>query len=199
MKSDELSGNDFINIANDLLNKSTMTINGKKHRIVEVEFYLHNAVHADKYTHMNRDQSKSGFFYFHKHKNGSYKGGTYKGMDITFGDEDSNVFFGILIRSIQNMETSEVIQGPCCVVNYILEKYSMESLLAFVNGGENLSIYENCRGFVIEKCDDLQNEKIYKGPRIGLSDKYPEFQNKDYRFLIFYSKIKKGKKSLTPA
>ena len=35
--------------------------------------------------------------YFHKFKNGSYKEGTFKGMDISLGNSDKNIYFGILI------------------------------------------------------------------------------------------------------
>ncbi len=43
---------------------------------------------------------------------------------------------------------------------------------------------------------DGVEEQIYKGPRIGLSDKYPEWKNVHYRFLIKKNYIKKGKSDL---
>ena len=41
-------------------------------------------------------------------------------------------------------------------------------------------------------------EEIYTGARIGLSDKYPEWRDAKYRFLIKPKMIRKGKKSLVP-
>ena len=45
----------------------------------------------------------------------------------------------------------------------------------------------------------LDKEQIYKGARVGLSDKYPKFKNLNYRFLIKKNLIKKQKKDLIPA
>jgi len=44
--------------------------------------------------------------------------------------------------------------------------------------------------------DSLNKEQIFIGPRIGLSDKYPEYKNKLYRFLIYKNLIKKQKTKL---
>jgi len=41
--------------------------------------------------------------YFHK-KGAIYRPGIYRGVDLTFGDEDSKNFGGILIRGIVNHE-----------------------------------------------------------------------------------------------
>ena len=35
----------------------------------------------------------------------SFKAGTYKGMDLTFGNREKAVYGGILIRAIMNVET----------------------------------------------------------------------------------------------
>jgi len=40
---------------------------------------------------------------------------------------------------------------------------------------------------------------LFCGPRIGLSDKFPEFWKRDYRFTIFPEKLKKDRKGLHPA
>ena len=38
---------------------------------------------------------------------------------------------------------------------------------------------------------DLEKAQVYKGPRIGLSDKYPDFRDRNYRYATFIEKIKK--------
>jgi hypothetical protein len=60
----------------------------------------------DEYTHCNDDQLKYGYWYFHKFPNGSYKGGTFKGLDITLGN-NKDKYCGILIRSIYDIENKK--------------------------------------------------------------------------------------------
>ena len=49
----------------------------------------------------------------------SFKCGTYKGMDITFGNK--NIFGGILIRSIMDLNDGSYIEGPCNSVSKLLQ------------------------------------------------------------------------------
>ena len=91
---DILSDNEFSEIADILLNKSYLMINGNKYRLIEIEFYLHNDNHLDTYVHCDADQLLYKKFYFHKFKTGTYKAGTFKGLDITLGDENSNAYLG---------------------------------------------------------------------------------------------------------
>ena len=64
-------------------------------------------------------QATCGNWYFHK-KGGTYKSGSFKGMDLACGDKESNVFAGLLLRAI--IDSSEkLIEGPCLVVDKILE------------------------------------------------------------------------------
>lgn len=184
----------FPEIADALLNKSILMINHKKYRIVEIEFYLKNKYHKDKYVHCNPEQLLYGTYYFHKFGNGTYKAGTFKGMDITLGDISTSTYFGILIRSIKDLTENLVIEGPCNVVNRILLEYHCANIEEFTNG-ESLDIFNNDRQFII-KNKIHQNEQIYYGQRIGLSSKYPKFQNLSYRYLILKDKIKKQKSQL---
>lgn len=185
--------NDFEIMAEKILNNSHLLVNGKTFRICEIEFYYHGKDHEDEYVHKNPDQAKYGVFYFHKYKTGTYKSGTYKGMDMTYGDEDT--FFGVLIRSIYDIENDEMIEGPCRSVNKVLELYGLDKVSDFVRDDGPLHTHYNQRKFYLIK-GDLPQEIIYKGPRVGLSDKYPEYKSKNYRFLIMKNKIKKQKKDL---
>ena len=51
----------------------------------------------------------------------SFKGGSYKGMDLTFGD-NKNSYGGILIRSILDLKTNEYIEGPCNTLDAFLKR-----------------------------------------------------------------------------
>jgi hypothetical protein len=184
---DILDETHFDYMANTLLNKYILVINKREYRIIEIEFYLHSDNHPDDYVHRHPDQLSSNMFYFHKFKSGSYKGGTFKGHDLCFGDE--NTYFGILIRSIYDIANDTVIEGPCNTVNRILSEYNYDSVREFV--GDGLGILGNDRGYVLKRNRDLVKKKIYVGSRIGLSDKFPEYQNRKYRYVIYKSRIKK--------
>lgn len=192
---DILNESYFVQMADRLLNECYLLVNGRKYRLVEIEFYLNSPNHPDLYTHCNPDQLLMNTFYFHKYKTGTYKSGTYKGLDITFGSADENVYFGILIRSIQDMETDEIIDGPCNSVNRILREYDCSDVMEFTEG-KNLDIFKNKRKFILVQTDDLDQEIVSMGPRIGLSEKYPDYQTRNYRFAIYKNRLKKKKTSL---
>ena len=64
-------------------------------------------------------QASCGVWYFHK-KGGSYKSGSFKGMDLACGDKDGNVYAGLLLRSVADA-AGKLTEGPCLVVDKILE------------------------------------------------------------------------------
>ena len=96
-----------------MLFNSTLMIKGKAFKIVEVELYCH----LDPYTHCDKQQLKFETFYFHRINCKGFKEGSFKGMDITFGNDTEHRAY--LIRSIQDSD-GEVIEGPCLVVQRIL-------------------------------------------------------------------------------
>lgn len=195
---DTLSEENFDGIADTVLNKTYLLINGEaKFRIAEIEFYLFSPKnHPDQYVHCHTDQLTCNKFYFHKHKTGTYKNGTFKGVDITLGDVKSKTYFGILIRAIYDMKNENMIEGPCKCVNKILELCSMESINE-LTGGQMLDIFQNEKLRLIKfKYDGSDKETIMVGPRIGLSNKYPDYRNRHYRYVISSHAIKKERKSL---
>lgn len=187
----------FTMLADILLNKSYLLVNKHKYRLIEIEFYLKCPGHSDKYTHCHEDQLLRNTFYFHKFKTGTYKNGTFRGLDIVYGDVKTKSYFGILIRSIQKISNKKtnIIEGPCNVVNCILAEYDFDNIMDFTNGC-NLNIFQNDRDFVLKPFENLPAKEIYVGPRIGLSNKYPSYQNRNYRFVINKDCIKKKKTSL---
>jgi len=107
--------NEFKNLADQILNNSVLISNNKKFRICEIEMYLLSSIHQDKYVHGDEDQKSFEKFYFHKFKTGTFKSGTFKGVDIALGNKDT--YFGILIRSIENMETKEFTEPNYCYIS----------------------------------------------------------------------------------
>jgi hypothetical protein len=182
----------FGHIAGKIINKSHLIINNKEHRICEIEFYVYCKKHLDNYVHKTDDQLNYGFFYFHRYKNGTYKEGTYKGVDITLGN-GKNMYYGILIRSIMRINDSHFIEGPCRCMNYILEQFNCDKVIYFVNDKyfNSFRVTDNKNPMYICDALDLRHETLHRSPRIGLSDKYPEYQHKEYRYAIYINLIKK--------
>jgi hypothetical protein len=85
----------FADIADDFLNRRVLVLNEFENspktefRLTEIEFYLYSETHPDPYTHRSEEQRAFNAFYFHKFSNGTYKSGTWKGLDICLGDQVS--------------------------------------------------------------------------------------------------------------
>jgi hypothetical protein len=193
----------FDTLADIILNRTHLVANQKTFRICECEFYYRGEGHDDAYTHCSSEQSMNCKIYFHQNRNGTYKAGTYKGLDITLSPRH-DVYFGVLIRSIQCIDTG-VIEGPCNTVNKILEQFNCVDVKKFMSDKETpLDVYDHKYGLYLVHSDpmdplNLANHKqLYKGPRIGLSDKYPEFRDRHYRYVITPEHIKKRRNTLHP-
>ena len=58
-------------------------------RITEVEVYFNDDKnHKDTFTHGDKYQRNGGHWYFHRMNGGTYKAGTYKGLDLAIGKGD---------------------------------------------------------------------------------------------------------------
>jgi len=94
----------FARISNRLLNEVALVINGQPHRLAEIAYYYEGGNHHDTFTHCDPLQQTTANWYFHK-SGATYKGGSYKGLDITFGGQvgadGKRAFGGILIRAIE--------------------------------------------------------------------------------------------------
>ncbi len=181
-------------IAESLLMNYVLVVNDKEFRICEIEFYIKSTSHNDQYTHGDKNQKLFGKWYFHRYANGSYKSGTYKGLDITMGNEET--CFGVLIRSIYDNENNVMIEGPCRCVNKILELNNVSDVKEYMIARKDPLMVDHKENFYLKEDLKLTKEQIYKGARIGLSDKYPNWKNIPYRFLIKKNQIKKGKSDL---
>lgn len=184
---------DLDDLAKYILFNTHLNINGEYYRMIEIEIYVCNDYHNDITTHCHNEQLKMLTWYFHQlsSKEHSYKGGSYKGIDITCGWNDSSKSFGgILIRTIMNEKTGQAISGPCLSVNKILElsNYSNIKDLIITGMNSNLSCLEN--PLLKLELTNFQSTDMYHSTRIGLKPK-GEYFDKKYRYIIFGNKVKK--------
>lgn len=148
---------------------------------VEIEIYYYSDEFPDEYVHRREEQLRWATFYLHKYKNGTLKNGTWKGIDVTLGNQENRIYLGILIRSIRTQK-NVLITGPCKVVEHLMS-------IARVNSVSELNVSEHLALLVKPgSCQD-----VYSGPRIGLSDKYPEYGNLALRYATVNHKVKEPK------
>lgn len=110
--------------------------------IIEAEAYIVGPNHNDTFSHVDPQQAVFGTFYFHRMGPGkSYKGGSFKGMDISIGplaslpataarltaaaagtkwSYPSPFYGGYLIRTVRNNQNGEIVEGPSLVVDALL-------------------------------------------------------------------------------
>jgi len=203
---------DFNSYADRLLNRRILVINNYPHRIVEIEFYLTCTEHPDPFTHKDIEQAIPDKWYFHK-KGGTFKAGTFKGLDITFrpneviSNEKNIVYGGILIRSIVDMIDGTLIEGPCCVVDRILSLSACPKISEFVCRNHN-------KGLIVNNTDSQLYLKkyshehtllsLYSSPRVGLTLKNnsnlelrQEYIMKNLRYTTRPKWLKKYRKLMT--
>ncbi|KAJ3859949.1 hypothetical protein EV359DRAFT_50076 [Lentinula novae-zelandiae] len=199
--------------------------------VLELEFYFWMAdVHEDPFTHGAPEQARSGNWYFHRAPQKSndpgkssaivttgYRGGTRKGLDITFGpslDITSPYFSppplketpipsnrgGILLRTLRNTSTGRVISGPSLVVDEILKFSWVTSISDLVTKqwrGDISAFRKNAHSapntsvlrFEGKDETEIQAVRIYQSPRIGLGLSHPSVSPSfDNPRVVFLSK-----------
>ena len=90
-----------------------------------------------------------------------------------------------------------MVIGPCNVVNYILELTEQSDISHLIeNEMSTLDIFDTDNIFYLKKDKNYYDEDVFRGPRVGLSLKYPEYLFKEYRFLKQPNKIPKYKNTI---
>ncbi len=186
----------FINIAQNLLNNSQLVVNNIPHRLVEIEFYYFSPTHPDFFTHRDNLQTEPGKWYFHR-QGGSYKGGTFKGLDLTFGDY--HAYGGILIRSLQTVN-GNIVCGPSLCVDYLLAQTNTNSVATLDEKIAQGRAWEQNHILRLETAPVGQIKPIFSTARVGLSLKKSTASNnmhwfilRPYRYLTELRRISKGK------
>ena len=188
----------FAMLARTLLNESWFFIAAEPHRLIEIEFYYHSKDHSDPFAHRDPVQVHNGRWYFHR-TGGSYRSGSFKGLDLSFGDE--SVFGGILFRSVET-HTGDWIVGPSLLVDYVLDLCKVKTVAELDQRIAGRPAWEKDNPLHL-KPSPMRDHAVYQTARVGLSLKKkdttgdkPRFVLKPYRFLTEPKRIAKGKPEL---
>jgi hypothetical protein len=185
----------FVHIAEELLNGARLVVGGQRHRLTEIEFYWIGPEHPDPFTHRDPIQLQNGRWYFHR-TNGVYRSGSFKGLDLAFGDGTS--FGGVLIRGLET-PNDELVDGPSLLVDHLLDGTGAASVPALDKAIGTRVAWENDNPLRLEQIDD-EERPLFRSARVGLTLKKsrssPEPQRfvlRPYRFFSEPLRIAKGK------
>ncbi len=194
----------FRRAAHVLLNHAMLYIAGSPYRLAEIEFYWYGPGHEDPFAHRDPIQVESGVWYFHR-QGGTYKGGTYKGVDIAMGRRP-DTYVGILIRSIFDAESGALIEGSCSCMDHVLLRIGKESVAALAGSFDgSIEPREGSPLFLAHEDPPGGVAEVFDSARVGLTLKKgatPERKQllaRPYRFTIEPRRTKKGRVHLIVA
>ncbi len=114
--SDAFEGPDGLAVARALVLEHELVVGRAALRVEEAEAYFFGPGHRDPFAHRHPAQSTPGRWYFHRAgPRGGYRGGSYQGLDLTFGPEGT--FGGVLIRTVSC--EGRLVSGPSLVVDHL--------------------------------------------------------------------------------
>jgi hypothetical protein len=185
----------FTLIAQRVLNGTILMVGQEKHRFTEIEFYYHGGKHLDVFTHRDPIQTETGRWYFHRTR-GVYRGGSFKGVDITFGGPKA--FGGILIRGIATA-ADQLIDGPSLTVDHLLARTEAPTVAELDEAIEGRVVWDPESPLHVVMTD-IVDRPLLRSARVGLSLKRlraseppPRFIMRPYRYLSEPKRISKGK------
>lgn len=185
-----------------LLNNVDFVVNGTAFRFAELETYYHGPGHLDIFAHCDPVQLENGCWYFHRTA-GVYRGGSFKGLDLAFGDGTAH--FGILIRTIVG-EDGTVLDGPCVMVDHLLERTKAASVATLDGMIAGRKIWDATSPLHLRLSAKPRETPVHRCARVGLTLKKakgkptaPRFVAHPYRFLTEPRAITKGKPYLVTA
>jgi hypothetical protein len=189
-------------IAELVLRRCTWMIADKPHRFTEVEFYVTNSAHDDPFTH--GDPMQREFVRWYHHRTGrEFRGGTYKGLDLTFGDE--RTFAGMLIRGVASLDSPAMLwDGPSVCVDHLLSSVGHASVASFVAAYDREADEKRSSPSYV-RVDAARDQPVFRSARVGLSlergatASRVKFIGAPYRFLTEPARIKKGRVQLVCA
>jgi 3-methyladenine DNA glycosylase Mpg len=190
-------------MADLFLNRVTLFIAGASHRLIEIEIYYRGGHHWDDFTHADPIQTNFGIWYFHR-TGGEYRGGTYKGLDISIGEEDAHG--GVLIRGVERLSPpAALLDGPCVAVDHILALNKSPSIKELVSRFDlriDAPEEPGTSPLYIALDEGSRGKEIYESPRVGLTLKRGDIRSRQrfiargYRFLTEPALTRKGKVQL---
>lgn len=192
----------FAEIASRLLNGCDFLAAGRRYRFAEVEMYYSGPGHHDPFAHRDPVQLEDGRWYFHKTR-GEYRGGSFKGLDLTLGD--GRAHFGVLIRTVV-MPDGTVLAGPSLTVDHLLAQTKAAGVAALDALINARPIWDASSPLAIVEAERPRAAAVYATSRVGLSLKkargrpeMPRLLGRPYRFLTEPAAISKGKVHLVVA
>ncbi|KAI8070434.1 hypothetical protein BC940DRAFT_296074 [Gongronella butleri] len=190
-------------------------------RLLEVEAYMKSKAehgHVDPFVHAFATQYQTGLWHFHRVGASGYRGGTRKGLDVTFGHD--GMAGGVLIRAIEVPDTSlkkkrttqvaeaRIIEGPSLVVDYILRQLRHDSIKDLVTARFDKkdghgAAWDKKSGFYLARQHAPRPETgVQATARIGLDIKRMPtdekkliglwYLSRSYRYAMKWNQLKKG-------
>ena len=188
----------FDRMAAHLLHRARLLVAGKAHKLMEVEAYCHSTEHADPFAHRDPTQLFLGRWYFHR-TGGGYRGGSFKGVDLTFGGSGAHA--GFLIRGIETPDGT-LIDGPSITVDHLLATAGHKTVSSLDTALGTNPVWQPGALVGLTVAEGAEDRPVYTSARVGLSLKKRNFQPDDpafrflfrpYRYLAAPTRTSKGK------
>lgn len=190
----------FARIAARMLGSWRLCAGGRKHRFVEIEIYYHGPEHEDPFAHAHPEERERGYWYFHR-VGPSYRGGSFKGVDLTFGDGVARG--GILLRSLET-EDGTLVVGPSLCVDHLLKLTGAPSVAALARAIDGRPAWDPKSPLFIVHADGRERV-VFRSRRVGLTLKRHNDAlavdriSRLYRFLTEPRRVTKGRAELIDA
>src|SRR5262245_24505099 len=155
----------FRAIAQRLLCGWQLSVNGVPHRLTEVEFYYYGGAHLDLFSHRDPIQKALARWYFHRTA-GVYRGGSFKGFDLTFAGPGA--FGGVLIRGIEP-EGGALIDGPSLSVDHLLRTTGHATVAALDEAIAGRPAWDTSSPLHLAWLPEVAPRAVLESARVGLS------------------------------
>lgn len=186
----------FTALAAHMLNRVDLLVTGEPYRMAEVEAYSFGPDHPDPFTHKDPVQREFGRWYFHRTA-GAYRGGSFKGVDLTFGDGRGTL--GVLVRSVVTPDGA-LIDGPSLTVDHILKRTGAASVAELDRVIAGRPWWDARSPLAVQEAEEPRSAGVVTTARVGLSLRRsrgrpdaPRFVMRPYRYLTEPRRITKGK------
>lgn len=188
-------------LAERVLGESRLVVASFEFRPLEVEFYYRGDGCVDPFAHGHPVQAIPNRFYFHRIGKG-YRGGSFKGLDLTFGSEGRDRG-GMLLRTLQGPD-GQVVSGPSKIVDRLLELSGADSVADLDRSLQAAD--DRTQPLYFELGEGRSKEPILRSARVGLSLRSPidrkvkmRWVMAPLRFLIRPRLITKGRTQIATA
>ena len=191
----------FRDIAMRLLGSCRLRAAGSVNRLVEIEFYFDSKEHPDPFAHRHPEQATLDRWYFHR-TGVSYRGGSFKGFDLTFGNGVAHG--GILIRSLETPD-GRLVVGPSLCVDYLLVTTGSASVAALAGAIGDRRATDPESPLQLIDGDGSVDVTLFSSARVGLTLKRhndaiaADRLSRRYRFLTEPRRVTKGRSELIAA